>query len=295
MAYLSAAHTGRYLAVSERTVRNMINRGELETLSTDPIRLDPAHVAQVLAVRQQTAALELTLQRSDVVALARQTRAKLRRPREGGNLPQDVAAYQQRRLALAPMAAKTLFGLAALTAVQTDDGCRWCTTARYAQRLPGMWAPSAYGAAFEALFGGPPCSVCAPSLYAPVMAALRARVHGPAERPQEPSSQAPAPRMRAEPRPAVREAPTPARPVQQDDNGKAMVQRRLKETRARLKTAERAGDQKYARQLRQNLTALTADASRVDGRDAAPRGRKACGTPVGVRCECHTSDRRGRR
>lgn len=35
--------------------------------------------------------------------------------------------------------------------------------------------------------------------------------------------------------------------------------------------------------------ARRASAARTDA--AAPRGRKRCGTPVGVRCECHTSDR----
>lgn len=290
MAYLSAAHAARYLAVSERTVRNMIGRGELETLSTDPVRLDPAHVADVLAVRQQQVALELTLQRTDAVALARQTRAMLRRERGGVNLPEDLAAYQQRRLALAPMAAKTTFGLAALSAAQTDDGCRWCKAAAFG-RLPGMWAPTVFSEGFRELFGQDPCQVCGPSLCARAMDALRARVHAGGGGLLEARAQAPAPRMRAEPRPAAKQAPTPARPVQ-DDGGKGMVQRRLKETRARLKTAERSGDRQYATQLRRTLATLTADAARVDGRDAAPRGRKACGTPVGTRCECHTSDRR---
>lgn len=264
MAYLSAAHAGRFLAVSERTVRNMISRGELEPLSTDPIRLDPAHVAQVLAVRQDAAALELTLQRKDVVALARETRAKLRRPREGANLPEDVAAYKQRQLAFTPMAAKTIFGLAALTAVQTDDGCRWCMTAKYGRLLPGMWAPPAFSEGFRALFGQDPCEVCAPGLFAPVMAALKARVHPGGKRPQEARAEAPAPQVRAESRPARRQAPTPARPVQPDD-GKGMVQRRLRQTRERLKEAVRSGDKRYAADLRTTLTALTADARRIDG------------------------------
>ena len=74
-----------------------------------------------------------------------------------------------------------------------------------------------------------------------------------------------------------------------------MVAKRRRETQARLTAARRAGDTRYAKQLKGQLDALTADAAKVDGREAAPRGRKACGTPVGVRCECHTSDRRGQR
>lgn len=295
MAYFSAARAARYLAVSERTVRNMINRGELQVLSTDPVRLDPEHVAQVLAVRQEAARLELVLQRTDAVALARETREMLRRHQGGVVLPEHRAAYQQRRLALAPMAAKTIFGVAALSAAQTDDGCRWCLTRQYADRLPGMWAPSAFSRGFRELFGQDPCEVCGPSLYAPVMRALRSRVHAGGVGPSEARAEVAAPVLRAEPRPARREAPAVAQPVQRGDDGKGMVQQRLKDVRTKLKTAERAGDRKYARELRQTLAALTADAARVDGRGAAPRGRKACGTPVGTRCECHTSDRRGQR
>lgn len=267
MAYFSAARAARYLAVSERTVRNMINRGELQVLSTDPVRLDPEHVAQVLAVRQEAARLELVLQRTDAVALARETRAMLRRHQGGVVLPEHRAAYQQRRLALAPMQAKTIFGLGALTAAQTDDGCRWCLTRQYADRLPGMWAPSAFSRGFRELFGQDPCEVCGPSLYAPVMRALRSRVHAGGEGPSEARAEVAAPVMRAEPRQAARRQPEPsvkAEPCLPDD-GREMVARRLRETRSKLKAAERRGDQRYAKDLRATLNALVADARRVDG------------------------------
>lgn len=57
-------------------------------------------------------------------------------------------------------------------------------------------------------------------------------------------------------------------------------------------------EQLFARRRRSDQTPATtqaaaparrASAARTDA--AAPRGRKRCGTPVGVRCECHTSDR----
>lgn len=54
-------------------------------------------------------------------------------------------------------------------------------------------------------------------------------------------------------------------------------------------------DAMFARRRKTDQTpaaaARRASASRTDA--AAPRGRKRCGTPVGVRCECHTSDRPG--
>lgn len=295
MRYLSVVQAARHLGVTERTARNLIVRGELEVASADPIRLDPGHVAEVLAVRQEAALLELERVRKDPLVLARETRAFLDRPYNPVNLPQDRADDRKRRMGLVSEAAKALFGAAALAAAQEEGaGCRWCRMRTFAD-LPGMWAPKAYGEAFRELFGAPPCASCAATFYKPVLEALRGRVHPGGTAPSVGRSEPAAPVMWAESRQAAERVPAPARPVQADDGGKAAIQRRRRQVQERLKAANRAGDSRYADQLARMLEGLRADAAVADGRSAAPRGRKRCGTPVGVRCACHTSDRRGQR
>ncbi|MFE1847719.1 hypothetical protein [Streptomyces sp. NPDC059515] len=291
MTTMTIAQAARHLGLSDMRVRQLVDSGELFVLpGTSPAKLSREHVETQRLLRREALLADLAARRRTPVQLAREARRVLF-PREvGANLPQHQAEDQRRRMGLVPSEARQLFGVAAITAACAGEGCRWCLTAEFA-RLLGGWSPQEYSEGFAALFGQEPCERCGPALYGAVMAALRVRVHPGGERPSEVRSEPARPVTRAEPRPARSQPPTAAQPVQADD-GKPMVQARLRDVRAKLKTAERLGDQRYARQLRQTLTALTADAARVDGRDAAPRGRKACGTPVGTRCECHTSDRR---
>jgi molybdopterin biosynthesis enzyme len=68
-----------------------------------------------------------------------------------------------------------------------------------------------------------------------------------------------------------------------------MVQRRLRETRARLVAARRSGDTRYALKLRAMVASLEADAAKVDGRafSAADRpGTLRCGHELAAGCAC---------
>ncbi len=276
MEYLNAVQTARHLGVVERTVRNMVGRGELEVVSADPVRFDPRHVAEVLRVRQASARLELMRARKDPLSVARETRALLDRPYSDVNLPQHRAEDRKRRMALVSQPAKTLFGTAALTAAQSEDGsCRWCKAAEYGRFL-GTWAPTAFSPEFRALFGADPCERCGTGLYGTTMAALAARVHPGGERPSAGRTEPAAPRMRAEPWRPMREAPAVAQPVQVDDaSERAWLSKRRRQVQARITEAKRRGDRAYEGQLRLQLQALTADAARVDGRDGGtPRGRR---------------------
>ncbi|MFD0434752.1 helix-turn-helix domain-containing protein [Streptomyces chartreusis] len=272
MEWISAVQAARHLGVAERTVRNMVNRGELEVLSVDPVRFDPRHVAAVLAARQESALLELALLRKDPLQLARETREFLHRPPGGLSLPHHRAEDQKRRMGLVSAEAKTLFGTAALTAAQSDDdACRWCKAQEFT-RLLGGWAPTTYGEAFRELFGQSPCERCGPRLYGPVLAALRARVHPAGDGPPAGRSEPAAPQMRAEARPPARREPAPAQPVQDGDaDVRAWVSKRRRQVQARITEAKRSGDRQYEGQLRLQLQSLTADAASLDGRAANTR------------------------
>lgn len=288
MEYLNAVQAARHLGVVERTVRNMVGRGELEVVSADPVRFDPRHVAEVLRVRQASARLELMRLRKDPLSVARETRALLDRPYSDVNLPQYRAEDRKRRMALVSQPVKTLFGTAALAAAQSEDGsCRWCKAAEYGRFL-GAWAPTAFSPEFRALFGADPCEACGPALYGTTMRALAARVHPGGERPSAGRTEPPAPRMRAEARQPVREAPAVAQPVQADDGGRAAVARRRREVQAKLKAANRAGDTAYGEQLARQLEVLRADAAVVDGRASTRRlaGFLRCGHALAAGCSC---------
>lgn len=293
MDVLSAVQAGHYLGVAEKTVRNMINRGELEALSLDPVRLDSRHVDGVLRMRQTDARHDLARTRQTPVSLARETRLSLRPPRENKPLPDRVADQQRLKLALVSDRAKLLFGTAALNAALLDDGsCRWCAATRFATVLK-TWAPEQYGDAFRELFDQVPCEVCGPALYGPVLASLKARVHGGGRR----SSEA-VPRPSAAERQAAQEyvqqraVTAAARPVG-DGDARDLVGRRRREVQAGLTAARRRGDTRHALELQQQLRTLTADASRVDGKAARP-GRLACGHALSFGCGCPRPSSRGR-
>lgn len=275
-------------------VRKLIERQELFVLSgTSPAKLSAEHVETVRMLRRETILHELGRKQKTPVHLAREARQVLFPSYLGANLPQHRAEEQRRRLSLVSSEARQLFGVASLTAACSGSGCRWCLAGEFA-RLLGGWAPTAYSEGFRELFGAEPCAKCGPQLYGSVMASLAARVHPVGVRPSEPALRpSAAERERAQEWVQQRAVTAAARPVQ-DDDGRGLVSRRRREVQARLKAANRARDTVYAAQLVRQLEGLRADAAAVDGRAAAPRGRKACGTPVGVRCECHTSDRRGR-
>lgn len=283
MSTLSAVQVGHYLGVTERTVRNMISRGELEVLSADPIRLDSRHVAEALAVRQQEARLSLDRLRTSPLNLARETREKLHRPYVGVDLPENRKVRRQRQLALLSPTAKTLFGVAALAATQSEDGsCRWCSAALFAKVL-GTWAPESYAPAFAELFGQAPCSACGPQLFRAALASLEARVHPGRQRPPDPVAEAVAAATPVVPAPR----PQRAEPVQAGDDGKGMVSRRLRDVRGQLKEARRRGDTQHALALQKQLQALTADAARVDGRPVSARpGMLRCGHALAANCAC---------
>jgi hypothetical protein len=290
MAILSAVQAGHYLGVTEKTVRNMINRGELEVLSVEPVRLDSRHVDDVLKARQVDALHDLARGHKTPVDLAREARRVLHPSYATTTLPDRVAEEQRLRMSLVSDTAKLLFGQAAITAACTgDEACRWCRAREYAAVLK-TWAPTQYAEGFRALFDQAPCSKCGPALYGAVMESLRAQVHAGGERPSG-GRVAPSAAEREAAREYVTRRPVTAaaQPVRQDDDdGRSMVNRRLQQTRARLKEAKRSGDQRRAIQLTQTLQALTADAARVDGlaASAARPGRLRCGHLLASGCSC---------
>lgn len=279
METFNAVQAGRWLGFTERTVRNMVTRGELQLLSSDPVRFDPRHVDEVLRERQAGVVRELVESRRSAVQLAAETVQVLRPRNEETPLPDRVATRHRLKLSLVPDRAKWMFGTASLNAALVSDGsCRWCKAADFAKVL-GSWAPDRYSEGFAALFDQQPCEVCGPGLYGPVLASLVARVHPGRHRP---------PDARAEAAAAVPPAPRPrpAQPLQADD-GKAMVSRRLREVRGRLKDARRRGDTRHALALQQQLQSLTADASVVDGRPVSSRpGTLRCGHALAAGCSC---------
>ena len=265
METMTIAQAARHLGLSDQRVRQLIDGQELFVLpGLSPAKLSAEHVETVRLLREQSLLADLAVRRRTPVMLAREVRHKLVRPDESGvNLPEYKAERQRRRISWVSPEARQLFGTASITAACVESGCRWCAAAQFAELLGG-WAPAVYTEGHAALFGQEPCERCGPRLFGAAMKVLAARVHPGGERPSEARTEAPAPQMRAESRPARRQAPTPARPVQPDD-GKGMVQRRLRQTRKRLKEAVRSGDERYAADLRTTLTALTADARRIDG------------------------------
>lgn len=290
METFTIAQAARHLGVSDTATRKMIGRAELSVLpGSDPIRLAAAHVDAVLKLRQADAVHDLARRRSTAVRLARETRdVLLPKPHESKPLPDRTATSWNLRMSLVSTEARTLYGVAALTAVGSQDGCRWCRTQDFA-RVLGGWAPTAYSEGFAALFGQEPCAACGPALYGPLMESLRARVNGGAGRPSR-AAVVPSVAERAAAREWASRRPVTAsaQPVQ-DDNGKALVSRRLKETRARLKAAKRSGDQRHALRLAQMARDLEADAARVDGRvpSAADRpGTLRCGHALAAGCSC---------
>jgi len=288
MTELSVEQAAHYLGVSDVATYKMIRRRELSALGTDPVRLALVDVQALHQARRVEALSVLERRRRTPVDLAQEVRDRLH-PRHLPNsgLPGEAERAQRFRLSVLPSEAKALFGLAALkAAAATTDGCRWCLAAQLAA-ADGGWAPREYAEAFGVLLGAP-CEVCWPGLRAPVMAALRAEVHAGAVGPSVArTGPVGAPGGAVPPAPVLRAA---VRPVGGDDNGRDLVAQRLRETRQKLKAARRRGDARHVASLQQQLRALVADASRVDGRGvsaaAARPGRLACGHLLAAGCAC---------
>ncbi|MCX4973152.1 hypothetical protein [Streptomyces sp. NBC_00620] len=291
MTAFSIAQTARHLGLSDSGVRKMIERQELFLLpGTDSAKLDAEQVETVRLLRREALILDLASKRQTPVTLARDVRERLFPLRDTTVLPQYEAERQRLRLSLVRTEARQLFGVAALTAACVKDGCRWCSAQDFA-RILGGWAPDVYSEGFAALFDQKPCAVCGPQLYGAVLASLATRVHPGRHRPPDARAEAAAAALPAAPAPR----PQRAQPVQDGDDGKALVARRRREVQTRLTAAKRSGDQRYAIQLRQTLNALTADAARVDRRPV-PAGVLRCGHLLAARCTCpRLASKRGQR
>jgi excisionase family DNA binding protein len=268
MEELTAAEAAAYLGVTREAVDAAAREGRLSAVAGDGPRRFSGEAVEAFHQRKQ-AQLLATLARSGEtpVSVARRVRKGLHASGETG-LPRPFAA----KLAAMPVDWRTLFNKAELAAacVPDGEGCRWCRAVEFGAFL-GL-RPLEFGEARVELFGGQPCGVCGPVLLRPFFEALRARVHNGKERPsQRPAAPSAAVREMAREW-ALRRPVTASAQPRQDDDGRSMVQRRLQETRERLKAAKRRGDQAHAIRLQQTLKSLTADASAIDGR--ASRGRR---------------------
>jgi hypothetical protein len=291
MDEFSSGEAAAWLGITREAVDKAAREGRLPVVGGDGPRrfsrgvLEEFHQA---GVREKIA----TLARSRETPLSAAAKVRRGLHERGNGLPRSFAE----RLSSMPSPWRAVFSQAELAAaaVRDGDGCRWCEARKFAG-FKGL-RPVEFSPALRELFGADPCRVCSPALLGPYMAVLSVRVHGGAVRPSVPAPRPSEAERAAAAEWASRRAVTAAaRPVgDSDGDGRDLVGRRRREVQAGLTAARRRGDTRHALELQQQLRTLTADASRVDGRAAAPRGRKACGTPVGVRCECHVSDRRGR-
>lgn len=283
MDEFSAVEAANFLGVTREAVDLAAREGRLPAVAGEGPRRFSREAVEAFHQRKQ-AQLLATLARSGEtpVSVARRVRKGLHSSSETG-LPRSFAA----KLAAMPVDWRTLFNKAELAAACVPDGggCRWCRAVEFSAFL-GL-RPLEYAEARAELFGGPPCEACAPGLLRPFMAVLQARVHGGTERP---SAAAPPPsaadRERAREWALQRPVAAAAKPIQ-DDGGKAMVSRRLRDVRGRLKDARRRGDTRHALALQQQLQALTADASAVDGRPVSSSpGTLRCGHQLAANCSC---------
>ncbi|MCX4906863.1 RodZ family helix-turn-helix domain-containing protein [Streptomyces sp. NBC_00878] len=265
---VSVEQAATRLGISKWGAYKALERGDLKGLpGRGPARLDPADVERFRRARQTAALERYAAKGTDMVRLAHSTRAFMR-PYPGANTGRVSAVGSD---------VVAAFGAAALHAAGVREGCCWCASEIAAQLLGTE--PPVYGEAMLALLGKP-CPKDMKRFTGVEMERLRARVHPADVRPSGARTEAAGP-----PAPATR--PQPAQPVQNDD-GKALVASRLRETRARLKDAKRRGDQAYAIRLTQIARGLEADAAVVDGRltASARPGTLRCGHLLAAGCAC---------
>lgn len=273
---LSVRAAANRLGMSTWGVHKAIDRGELRPVTRQPIQVSADDVEAMRQRKRDEAVDQIGVER--MVRVARDVRLHLHPPVGSGG-PRGHAALEQVSERL--RAAFTMPFLHA-AAMPDGSGCRWCA-AEIAGRMLSVpvrqeLLSSDVGLA---LLGGPECDRHR-GLVSGRMRELAARVHPGAER----SSAA-----CTEPAPTAGRT-TVSKPVvrsQGDDNGRAMVQRRLREARARLKTAKRTNDQKYALRMAQQVRDLERDAARLDGRAvtaSARPGRLRCGHLLAAACAC---------
>lgn len=257
MSELTAAEAAAWLGISEEATHKAAREGRLPVVSGEGPRrftVDALEVFHQARVAGHIAALE-RIRETPVSAAAKVRRAL---DEKGNGLPRSFTA----KLNAMPIQRRVLFSQAELAAACVQDGCRWCEARKFAD-FKGLRPPE-FSPALQELFGADPCTTCGPVLLAPYMAALAARVYAGDRRPPGPPPRPSEGERRMAEEWAVRRSASAARPGQVDD-GRAMVAKRRREVQARLAAARRAGDPKYAQQLKGQLEALTADARRVDG------------------------------
>ncbi|MDX2943309.1 hypothetical protein [Streptomyces caniscabiei] len=268
MDEFTAAEAAKWLDISREAVDLAAREGRLSVLAGEGPRrfsraaVDAYHQGRVL---ENVAALARAGETP--VSAARKVRQRLHAEELG--MPRPFAV----RLKAMPITWRSVFSPAELAAacVRDGEGCRWCRAREFAD-FRGLRPPE-FSPALRELFGADPCGVCGPGLLKPFMVALRARIHNGAGRPSAPAPP-PSEAERAAAREwALRRPVTASAQPSVDDDGKALVARRLKETRTRLKDAKRRGDQRHAIRLQQTLQSLTADASAIDAR-ASKRGQR---------------------
>ena len=265
MDQFTAAEAAKWLDVSREAVDLAAREGRLPVIGGDgPRRFSPEALEVYHQARMQERIAALARARETPVSVARRVRAGLSATDMGMPVPLAV------KLKAMPVTWRSLFTRAELAAACVEDGCRWCRAVEFAGFL-GV-RPVEFGPALRELFGADPCGVCGPVLLAPFMTALSARVHRGDRRPSG-ARVAPSVAERAAAREwALRRPVTASARPFVDDDGKALVARRLKETRERLKDARRRGDTQYALKLQRQLQSLVADASVVDGRARSAAG-----------------------
>lgn len=275
---LSVEQAAARLGRSTMRVHDMIKEGKLRPVARNPVKLMAADIEQLRQARHDAAVEELTARGVDLVKLARDVRRQIR------PLPMDPFSGGVKGVTSLPRKVRDLFGPAALMALtlQDRDECCWCA----ARVAAGMFKvpPPKYGTVMLALLGDP-CATDMRRFAGAEFEKLRARVHpGAGAPPAARTGPASTAGSTAVSKPVVRAAERV-----QDDGGKALVGRRLREARARLKDAKRRGDQSYALRLARTVRDLERDAARVDGRAvtaSARPGTLRCGHPLAQNCAC---------
>lgn len=281
------------LGMSVWGLHRAIERGELEPVVRNPIKVS-ADDLEAFRLRRQDAAIA-RIGADRLVREAHAVRARLHPPATAPG-PRGHEALEQLNDVV-----KSAFGTPLLMAAAFADGagCRWCAAVMAGRMLGATVRRETLASEIGfALLGAPECADHR-KLVRGRMQELAARVHPGGARPADartgPVTAAGSTAPPASPVPR----PRPAQPSP-DDNGKSMIQRRLRETRARLAMARRSGDQRYAIKLRAMVQSLEQDAARVDGRStvtaSAKPGRLKCGHLLAANCGCPRSgSRRGQR
>lgn len=279
---LSVRAAALRLGRTEPAVRDLVKTEKLTPVVRTPsVKLAVRDVEQLRQARQRAAIDEYVARDVDLLKLARDVRRQLR------PLVSDPVRGGEAALNRLPVRTRDFFGPATLQALAMGDParCSWCE-ARFLSRKFGVPEP-VWDQVTLGLLGSPCVERCMPRFAGPEMARLRARVGGVSTRPSAPrTAPVAAAGSKAPPAPPVPRR-TAALPVQ-DDGGKSMVASALRTARGRLKSAKRAGDQRYALQLAQTIRALEADAAAVDGplAAAARPGRLRCGHLLSAGCAC---------